>query len=65
MFVIPKLRIMNSTKFFARVVCWRYWKQPHREFEGVGQLTHAGFVFPKTSNYDYKQPFKRNSIEIN
>ncbi|MCP2026721.1 hypothetical protein L1276_001865 [Flavobacterium sp. HSC-32F16] len=38
---------MITKKLFARVVCWRYWKQLQRFLEGVGQLTHAGFIFLK------------------
>ena len=33
--------------------------------KGVGQLTHAGFILPKLSDYEYKHPFQRNRIEVN
>lgn len=56
---------MNTTKLFARMVRWRYWKQPQRVLEGVGQLTHTGFIFPKFRDYEYKHPFKRNRIAVN
>ena len=55
---------MNSEKTFARVVWWRYWKQPQRVLEGVGQLTHTGFIFPKFRDYEYKHAFKRNRIAV-
>jgi saccharopine dehydrogenase-like NADP-dependent oxidoreductase len=38
---------MKTTKILARAACWRYWKQLQRVFEGVGQLTRSGFIFPK------------------
>ncbi|KOP37565.1 hypothetical protein, partial [Flavobacterium sp. VMW] len=46
-FGVLKFKIMNSAKLFARVVCWRYWKQLQRFLKCVGQLSHAGFIFPK------------------
>ena len=55
---------MNTTKLFARMVCWRYWKQLQRVLEGVGQLTHAGFLFPKFRDYEYKHLQQRNRIEV-
>ena len=55
---------MNTKKLFARAECWRYWKQLQRVFEGVGQLTRAGFIFPKLQNYEYQNPFQRNRIEV-
>jgi|GEM_PF-3207902 hypothetical protein len=51
---------MITKKLFARVVWWRYWKQPQRFLEGAGQLTHAGFIFPKIQDYEFKHPFERN-----
>lgn len=33
--------------------------------KGVGQLIHVGFIFPKFSDYEYKQFIKRNRIEVN
>lgn|GEM_PF-1676586 len=33
--------------------------------KGVGQLTLAGFIFSKLSDYEYKHPFKRNRIKVN
>jgi len=32
--------------------------------KGVGQLTRAGFIFPKLSDYECKHPFKRNRIAL-
>jgi hypothetical protein len=64
MFAVLNFKIMNSKKFLARVVCWWYWKQPQRVLEGVGQLTHAGFIFPKFQDYEYKHPYQRNRIAI-
>jgi hypothetical protein len=55
---------MNTTKLFARMVCWRYWKQLQRVLEGVGQLTHAGYLFPKFRDNEYKHLQQRNRIEV-
>ncbi len=65
MFAVLNIEIMNTTKLFARMVRWRYWKQPQRVLEGVGQLTYTGFIFPKFRDYEYKHPFKRNRIAVN
>ncbi|MNX72216.1 hypothetical protein D3C86_1035650 [compost metagenome] len=56
---------MNSEKLLAHVVCWRYWKQLQRFLEGVGQLTHMGFIFPKLQDYEYQHPFKRSRSPAN
>lgn len=48
---------MNTKNLLAHAVCWRYWKQLQRVFEGVGQLTRMGFIFPKLQIYEYKHPF--------
>lgn len=39
---------MNFTQTSARVVWWRYWKQPQTLIKALGHLTYAGFIFPKT-----------------
>jgi hypothetical protein len=59
--VIPKFQDYEHKKILARVVCWRYWKQPQRFLEGAGQLSHAGFFIPKIQDYEYKHPFKINT----
>jgi|LakMenEpi03Aug12_release.lakeMendotaPanAssembly.Ray.scaffolds.fasta_scaffold3089604_1 hypothetical protein len=56
---------MNTKKIPARVVCWRYWKQPQRFLEGAGQLSYTGFFIPKIQDYEYKHFFERNRIEVN
>ena len=33
--------------------------------KGVGQLTHAGFIFLKLSDYEYKHPYQRNRNKAN
>jgi hypothetical protein len=37
-FAVLKVKNMKSEKKFARVVWWRYWKQPQRSLNSVGHL---------------------------
>ena len=45
---------MTFKKDFARVVWWRYWKQPQTLFVALGHLNYTGFIIPKIQSYEYK-----------
>lgn len=38
---------MITKKDFARLVWWRYWKQPQTLFTALGHLNRTGLYIPK------------------